>query len=134
MQVGESVQLLEGHLPEAVKEAYVKAHKVPELARSVASEVQRAGVVATAAGLAKAASIRAEPAAERLAVSAWRSLNRLPVFPQVASAVVPAAAGLSERYNRAVSCAAEKGYTVSAFLPLVPTERIARVFDSEVGY
>ena len=132
-KVGESVQELERHLPEGVKEAYAKAHKAPELARSVAGEVQRAGVVATAAGLAKAACSRAEPAAERLAASAWRSLNRLPVFPQVANAVVPAAAGLSERYNRAVSCATEKGYAVSAYLPFVPTERIARVFDSKVA-
>ncbi|PKU86743.1 Stress-related protein [Dendrobium catenatum] len=119
-KVGASVQELERHVPEGVK-------KAPDMARSVVGEVQRAGVVATAAGLAKAACFRAEPAAERLAASAWRSLNRLPVFPQVASAVVPAAAGLSERYNRAVSCAAEKGYAVSAYLPLVPTERIAKV-------
>ncbi|KAL0916361.1 hypothetical protein M5K25_013865 [Dendrobium thyrsiflorum] len=125
-KVGASVQELERHVPEGVK-------KAPEMARSVVGEVQRAGVVATAAGLAKAACFRAEPAAERLAASAWRSLNRLPVFPHVASAVVPAAAGLSERYNRAVSCAAEKGYAVSAYLPLVPTERIAQVFDVAVA-
>ncbi|KAK8968605.1 hypothetical protein KSP40_PGU022387 [Platanthera guangdongensis] len=128
-KVGESVQEFERHVPEGVKDAYAKAQRAPEVARSVAGEVQRAGVVGTAAGLAKAACFHAEPAAERLAASAWRSLNRLPVFPQVARTVVPAAAGLSERYNRAVSSAAEKGYAVSAYLPLVPTERIAKVFD-----
>ncbi|KAG0479839.1 hypothetical protein HPP92_010697 [Vanilla planifolia] len=131
-KMGESVQELERHVPEGVKGVYAKAQKAPSVARSVAGEVQRAGVVGSAAGLAKAACLRAEPAAERLAVSIWRSLNRLPVFPQVAHAVVPAAADLSDRYNRAVSCAAEKGYIVSSYLPLVPTERIAKVFAPEI--
>ncbi|XP_008800832.2 stress-related protein-like [Phoenix dactylifera] len=117
-KVGESVQELERHVPSAVK--------------SVAGEVQRAGVVGTAAGLARAARSRYEPAAERCAVSAWRSLNRLPLFPQVAQrAVVPAAAHLSESYNRAVCYSAEKGYAVSAYLPLVPTDRIAKVFAAD---
>lgn len=131
-QVGESVQELERHMPSVVKEA-------PGLARSVADEVQRSGLVGTAAGLARAAIARCEPTAkdlytkyepevERRAVSAWRSLNRLPLFPQVAHVVVPTAAHLSERYNRTVSYSAEQGYTVATYLPLVPTERIARVF------
>ncbi|PKA54903.1 Stress-related protein [Apostasia shenzhenica] len=127
-KVGDSVHELERHVPEGVKDAYAKAQKAPAVARSVAGEVQRAGVAGTAAGLAKAAYCRAEPAAERLAVSAWRSLNRMPVFSQLAGTVVPAAASLTDRYNRAVSCAAEKGYLVSAYLPLVSTERIAKVF------
>ncbi|XP_020113864.1 REF/SRPP-like protein Os05g0151300/LOC_Os05g05940 [Ananas comosus] len=131
-KVGESVQELERHMPSVVKEA-------PGLARSVADEVQRSGLVGTAAGLARAAIARCEPTAkdlytkyepevERRAVSAWRSLNRLPLFPQVAHVVVPTAAHLSERYNRTVSYSAEQGYTVATYLPLVPTERIARVF------
>ncbi|KAG1365227.1 Stress-related protein [Cocos nucifera] len=114
-KVGESVQELERHVPSSVK--------------SVAGEVQRSGVVGTAAGLARSVRVRYEPAAERCAASAWRSLNRLPLFPQVAQrVVVPAAAHLSEGYNRAVCYSAEKGYAVSAYLPLVPTDRIAKVF------
>jgi hypothetical protein len=55
-------------------------------------------------------------------------LNQLPLFPQVANAVLPKAAYCSEKYNEAVALSAEKGYRVSAYLPLVPTEKIAEVF------
>lgn len=114
-QVGESVQELQRHVPSAVK--------------SAAAEVQRDGVVGTAAGLARSVVARYEPAAERCAVSAWRSLNRLPLFPVVAQRmVVPAAAHFSDGYNRAVHYSAGRGYAVSAYLPLIPTDRIAEVF------
>jgi Rubber elongation factor protein (REF) len=144
--VGESVQEIEKHVPSMVKEA-------PNMARSVAEEVNRAGVVGTAAGLARNAVscvepvakdiyskyepvakdlyTKYEPEAEKHAVAAWRALNRLPLVPQVAHMVVPTAANLTHRYNRAVSTGAEKGYKVASFLPLVPTEKIARVFAEE---
>lgn len=102
---------------------------MPSVVKSVAGEVQRAGVVGTAAGVARSVRVRYEPAAERCVVSTWRSLNRLPLFPQVAQrVVVPAAAHISEGYNRAVCYSADKGYAVSAYLPLVPTDRIAMAF------
>ncbi|KAK6915611.1 Rubber elongation factor [Dillenia turbinata] len=67
-----------------------------------------------------------EPVAEQYAVSAWRSLNRLPLFPQVAQVVLPKAAYCSEKYNETVKYAAEKGYTIPSYLPLVPTQKIAK--------
>ncbi|WOL18571.1 REF/SRPP-like protein isoform X1 [Canna indica] len=136
-KVEESVQELERRVPTVVKEASVAA-------RSVADEVQRTGLVGSAAGLvrsvyskyepaAKELYAKYEPAAEQAAASAWRSLNRLPLVPQVAQVVVPTAAHLSETYNQAVSYSAERGYAVSAYLPLVPTERIGRVFSGEAA-
>ncbi|KAJ0960157.1 hypothetical protein J5N97_002076, partial [Dioscorea zingiberensis] len=94
-KVDESVNDLGKRMPPLVK-------KAPEVARSVAEEVQRAGVVGTATGIAKSAYAKCEPAAkdlytkyepsaERYAVSAWKSLNRLPLFPQVAHIMVPTA-------------------------------------------
>lgn len=145
-QVDGLVQELDRHVPVVVKEAssqaFSAAHKVPEVARSVSSEVQRVGLVDTAAELAKAAYTRVqpttkelfaryEPVAESYAVWAWRSLNRLPLFPEVANIAVPTAAHWSEKYNRSVVCMSDKGYTVSAYMPLVPTERIAKVFGGE---
>jgi hypothetical protein len=146
-KVGESVQEIEKHVPSVVKEA-------PNMARSVAEEVHRAGVVGTATGLARNAVSRVEPVAkdlyskyepvakdlytkyepeaEKHAVAAWRALNRLPLVPQVAHVVVPTAANLSHRYNSVVCTGAERGYKVAAFLPLVPTEKIAKVFAEEV--
>ncbi|CAD5180616.1 unnamed protein product, partial [Musa acuminata subsp. malaccensis] len=121
-----TVQELDRRVPSVVKEA-------SSAARSAAGEVQRAGLVGSAAGLVRSLYAKYEPAAEQAAASAWRSLNRLPLVPQVAQVVVPTAAHLSEKYNQAVSSSAEKGYAVSAYLPLVPTERMARVFGDNVA-
>ncbi|KAJ6848536.1 stress-related protein-like isoform X1 [Iris pallida] len=138
-KVGESIGEVERHMPSLVKVSYIAAQKAPEVARSLSGEVQQSGVIGTASGLVRAAYTKAEPTAKELygkyepiaeqyAVSAWRSLNRLPVFPQVAQILVPTAAYWSDKYNKAVTYSADKGCAVSAYLPLVPTERIAKVF------
>ncbi|KAL4355001.1 hypothetical protein GQ457_06G021020 [Hibiscus cannabinus] len=145
-KVGESVTTLDRRVPPVVKqvsfEAILAAQKAPEVARGVASEVHRAGVVTTASGYAKSVYTKYEPTAKELyskyepkaeqcAVSAWRKLNKLPLFPQVASVVVPTAAYCSDRYNQTVVSSAEKGYKVASYLPLVPTEKIAKVFSEQ---
>ncbi|CAH8356667.1 unnamed protein product [Eruca vesicaria subsp. sativa] len=72
-----------------------------------------------------------EPKAEQCAVSAWKKLNQLPLFPRLAQVAVPTAAFCSEKYNDTVVMAAEKGYRVSSYMPLVPTERISKIFSEE---
>ncbi|WKA02768.1 hypothetical protein VitviT2T_020922 [Vitis vinifera] len=146
-KVDESVSKFGKQVPPVVKQvssqAVAAAQKAPSVARAVTSEVQRSGIVDTASGLAKSAYTKCEPAAKDLytkyepvaqhyAVSAWHSLNRLPLFPQVVQVVVPTAAYCSERYNQTVLSTAEKGYKVSTYLPLVPTEKITKVFGAEV--
>lgn len=131
------------HVPTRLKEASTQAvsaaQKVPEVARSISDEVHRTGMVGTATGVAKNAYSKVEPAAKELyvkyepvaeqyAVKAWRSLNRLPLVPEVAQVVVPTAAHWLEKYNKAVMSAAGRGYTFSNYLPLVPTKKIAEVF------
>ncbi|XP_068662317.1 stress-related protein-like [Aristolochia californica] len=140
------VKEVDRHVPSLVKEASYQAmsaaQKAPEMARSVTSEVQRAGVVETATDLAKTAYTRLqptaknlynkyEPVAERCAQTGWRSLNRLPLFPEVAHIVIPTASYCSEKYNDAVRYSADRGYTVAVYMPLIPTERIAKVFGVE---
>lgn len=123
-------------------QAMTVAQKAPEAARTVASEVKRVGVVDTASGLAKSVySIyeptakdlyaKYEPKAEQCAVSAWQKLNKLPLFPQLANAVLPTAAYCTEKYNQTVVSTADKGYRVSAYLPLVPTDKIAKIFTED---
>ncbi|XP_066398274.1 stress-related protein-like [Miscanthus floridulus] len=151
-KVDDTVHEVDKHLPGALKaasaRAYAVARGVPEVARELAAEAQQSGVKGAArAALAKAEPVardvygrvepvardlyvRYEPAAEHLAVSAWRSLNGLPVFPHVAQIVVPTAAHWAEKYNRAVVAAAERGYAGAKYLPAIPTERIAKVFSS----
>ncbi|KAJ9681870.1 hypothetical protein PVL29_017980 [Vitis rotundifolia] len=146
-KVDESVSKFGKQVPPVVKQvssqAVAAAQKAPSVARAVTSEVQRSGIVDTASGLAKSAYTKCEPAAKDLytkyepvaqhyAVSAWHSLNRLPLFPQVVQVVVPTAAYCSEKYNQTVLSTAEKGYKVSTYLPLVPTEKITKVFGAEV--
>ncbi|MFQ6665424.1 hypothetical protein Gotur_032156 [Gossypium turneri] len=131
-KVDKSLSQLERHVPSRVKQASSQA-------RTVASEVQRVGVVDVAKSItrdiytkykltAKAMYDKYEPVAEQYAVFAWRSLNRLPFFPQVAQVVLPTTAYWSEKYNQVVQHFGENGYVVAAYLPLIPINRIAKVF------
>ncbi|KAI3509231.1 hypothetical protein L1887_24348 [Cichorium endivia] len=108
---------------------------------TVASDIKNVGVVETASGLAKTAYTKIEPTAKELlgkyepvaeqhAASAWQSLNKMPLFRSVAKAVIPTAAYVSEKYNKTVQQTAEEGYKVSTYLPLVPTEKIGKVFKA----
>lgn len=143
-KVDESMNKVQSRVPAVLKQvstqAFSTAQKAPVAARSVVTEVKTAGVVETASGLAKTLYTKYEPAAkdlyskyepvaEHLAVSTWCSLNRLPLFPQVAQVVVPTAGYYTEKYNQTVQLSAEKGYKVASYLPLVPTEKIVKVFS-----
>ncbi|XP_071697293.1 stress-related protein-like [Rutidosis leptorrhynchoides] len=125
-KVDESVTKFDSQAPPLVKQISTKTKNLS----TMASEFKAAGVVETVSGLAKTAYTRLEPVAEQYAVSAWHSLNQLPLFPKVAKVVVPKAAYYSEMYNQTLQQTAEKGYKVSSYLPLVPTEKIAKVFNS----
>nr|BAJ95174.1 predicted protein [Hordeum vulgare subsp. vulgare] len=140
-KVDGTVQELNRHLPPAVKSASAQAchavHAVPELTREIASEARRSGVKGAAKDVygmvepvAKDLYVRYEPAAEHLAVSAWRSLNGLPLFQQVAQIVVPTAAYWCEKYNRVIAFAAGRGFPGARFLPGIPIERIAKAFGA----
>ncbi|KAL7239498.1 hypothetical protein ACSBR2_005401 [Camellia fascicularis] len=144
LQVDVSVNELDRRMPPVVKkastQAFSAAQNAPTTVRSVAAQVRHVNVVDTASGLAKNAYTKCEPAAkglyskyepvaEQYAASTWRSLNRLPLFPRVAQVVVPTAAYCSEKYNQTVCSTAEKGYSVASYLPLVPTEKIAKIFS-----
>jgi len=139
-KVEQSVNNLDNHVPPFVKnfstQALSAAQKAPTAARAMASEVKSATDAAKSAYIkyeptAKELYSKYEPLAEQYAASAWRSLNKLPLFPRVAQAVVPTAAYYSDKYNQTVMQTAEKGYKVSSYLPLVPTEKIAKVFSAQ---
>ncbi|XP_074365237.1 stress-related protein-like [Apium graveolens] len=144
-KVDESLTELDHHVPSLIKQVSSQAisavQKVPEVARAVASEVQHAGVVDAASNIAKAMYtkyeptakeyyVKYEPVAEQYAVTAWSSLNRLPLFPQVAHIIVPTVAYWSEKYNQTVASLAEGGYPVSIYMPMIPVERIGKVFQA----
>ncbi|GLT70512.1 hypothetical protein SLA2020_425870 [Shorea laevis] len=121
-KVDDSLWEVDRHVPSVVKQASFQA-------RAVVSEVQRDGLVDAAKKISKNVYTKYEPVAEQYAVSAWLSLNRLPLFPQVAQIALPTAAYWSEKYNRAVSYTGERGYPLASYLPSIPIERIAKVFQ-----
>ncbi|XP_057966614.1 stress-related protein isoform X2 [Malania oleifera] len=131
-QVDRSLTKLDRRVPPLAKQASSHAF-------AVASEVRQYGLADAAANIARTVRTsygptakelygKYEPVAEKYAVAGWRSLNRLPLFPQVAQVVVPTAAYWSEKYNEGVQYAAERGYAVLSYLPLVPIDRIGKVF------
>ncbi|XP_024964460.1 REF/SRPP-like protein At3g05500 isoform X2 [Cynara cardunculus var. scolymus] len=135
-KVEESVSKLDNRVQPILKQVSTKTKSLS----TVANEVKNSSMVDTASGLAKTAYTKLEPTAKGLytkyepvaeiyAASAWGSLNQLPLFAKVAKVVVPTAAYCSDKYNQTVQQTAEKGYKVSSYLPLVPTEKIARVFS-----
>ncbi|CAH1444235.1 unnamed protein product [Lactuca virosa] len=152
------VEAIEGTLKTVISPACDTFHNVPgevlkfvdrkvdesvakAMSTNVAKDIKNHGVVETASGLAKSAYtklepsakellVKYEPVAEQQAASAWHSLNKMPLFRSVAKVVIPAAAYLSEKYNETVQQTAEEGYQVSSYLPLVPTQKIAKVFKS----
>uniref|UniRef100_A0A7N0R838 Uncharacterized protein n=1 Tax=Kalanchoe fedtschenkoi TaxID=63787 RepID=A0A7N0R838_KALFE len=130
--VDRSMTGLKQRVPASIKEASTRAvsaaQNAPAVVSSVASEVKKINVTDTASGYAKEMYAKYEPAAEQCAASTWRKLNQLPVFPKVAEAVIPTAATCVEKYNQTVQSTAEKGYKISSYLPLVPTEKMAKVF------
>ncbi|XP_007050876.2 PREDICTED: stress-related protein [Theobroma cacao] len=132
-KVDESLSEMDSRMPSFVKQASSQA-------QAMASEVQRAGVVDTAKIITrtvytkygptiKELYCKYEPVVEQYAVSAWRTLNCLPLFPQVAQIVVPVAAYWSEKYNQVVYYSGEKGYALASYLPLIPIDKIAKVFE-----
>ncbi|XVF57516.1 hypothetical protein PTKIN_Ptkin06aG0211600 [Pterospermum kingtungense] len=102
-------------------------------ASRVTTDVQPVATVNTVSGLIKQVTSEAISVAEDVAtgigVSTWRKLNKLPLVPQIASIVVPTAAYFTKKYNQTVVSSAEKGYKVASYLPLVPIEKIAKVFN-----
>ncbi|KAM0027954.1 putative rubber elongation factor [Helianthus debilis subsp. tardiflorus] len=139
LKVGDLMTELNRHVPSLMKQASSQAkyaaQNLPEVAKALALEALK-----TATNVANTLYIKYEPTAkelyknyepvtEKYAVSTWRSLNKLPVFPQVAQVAVPAGAYLLEKYNYTVMYTAEKGYVVAQYLPLVPIDKIAKVFE-----
>ncbi|KAK4381210.1 Stress-related protein [Sesamum angolense] len=117
LQVDESVNRVQSRVPPTLKEvstqAFETAQKAPAAARSVVTEVKNTGVVALPQDL------------QRQYMPSM-SLQQ----GSLHQAVGPTASYCSEMYNQTVQQAAEKGYKVAAHLPLVPTERIARVLST----
>ncbi|KAI3679039.1 hypothetical protein L6452_38346 [Arctium lappa] len=130
LKVDDTLNELNRHVPALMKQAPSQA-KLKELASDglkSASKMAKS-VYKKYEPTAKELYASYEPVAEKYAVIAWREMNKLPLFPQVAQVAVPTAAFVAEKYNVVVCYTAEKGYPVAQYLPLVPIEKISKVFE-----
>ncbi|XP_065867627.1 stress-related protein isoform X2 [Euphorbia lathyris] len=121
-KVEDSLAELESHVPFLVKQASSQV-------RAVATEFQRTGIV----DIAKDMYTKYEPVVEHYVVSAWRTLNKLPLFHQAAQIAVPTAAYCSDKYNNMIYDAADRGYPAVAHLPFIPVQRIAKLFNEDIN-
>lgn len=119
----------------------------PPLAKQVASRVH--GVIGTAAQKAKElvhqAQVGGPLAAARYAaeesknvvldqsVKVWCKLDQLPPVHLVSELTVPTAAHLSEKYNKLITDLRAKGHSVFNYVPLVPSEEIAKAVKQYKG-
>ncbi|KAF8074384.1 hypothetical protein N665_1107s0022 [Sinapis alba] len=111
---------VETYVPSLVKKASSQA-------LTVATEVQRAGVLNTTKNIAR----KYEPVVEYYAATVWRLLNRVPLFPQVAQLVIPTAFYWSEKYNDAVRYVGDRDYYVAEYLPMIPIEKISDILEQD---
>ncbi|KAI4374333.1 hypothetical protein MLD38_012340 [Melastoma candidum] len=129
------VSELEGLVPLTVKRAL-------SLVRAAASELHEAGLVGTTKVVirsmyhdyeprAREVFVKYEPLAGHYVEQACRRLSMLPLFPQAAMLVGPTAVHWAEKYNSAVRYGTDREYIVTEFLPLIPTEKMAKMFEEE---
>ncbi|KAG2326018.1 hypothetical protein Bca4012_034747 [Brassica carinata] len=115
---------VETYVPSLVKQASSQA-------LTVATEVQRTGVLDTTKSIARSVVDKYEPVAEYYAATVWRLLNRVPLFPQVAQLVIPTAFYWSEKYNDAVRYVGDRDYYVAEYLPMIPIEKISDILEQD---
>ncbi|CAF2093133.1 unnamed protein product [Brassica rapa subsp. narinosa] len=115
---------VETYVPSLVKQASSQA-------LTVATEVQRAGVLDTTKSIARSVLDKYEPVAEYYAATVWRLLNRVPLFPEVAQLVIPTAFYWSEKYNDAVRYVGDRDYYVAEYLPMIPIEKISDILEQD---
>lgn len=115
---------VETYVPSLVKQASSQA-------LTVATEVQRAGVLDTTKSIARSVLDKYEPVAEYYAATVWRLLNHVPLFPEVAQLVIPTAFYWSEKYNDAVRYVGDRDYYVAEYLPMIPIEKISDILEQD---
>ncbi|KAI4340641.1 hypothetical protein MLD38_025454 [Melastoma candidum] len=100
--------------------------KTSEKAHVLAQEAQTGGLHAAI----RYAFAESKQVVLNQSVNAWEKLNEVPSLHMVADVATLSAAHWTKKYNDAVSCIRERGYPLSAHLPLVPVDEIAKAFKS----
>lgn len=136
-EIGPGIKTVEEAVKSVVGPVHEKFHLVPDeilrhgdTSRSYDHAYQRSYVSARATALEMAVRLydKCDPMTDKYVSPAWQKVKMSPVFPRVANAVLPKATYCTDKYNEAVVATTEKGCRVSAYLPLVHTETIVKLF------
>lgn len=116
------------HAPPLAKQVVSHVHdaveKATQLAKALVHQAQVDGPIA-------AAHYAAQESKEIVldqSVKVWSKLDQLPPFHMVAEMTVPTAAHWSDKYNKLVADLRGKGYTAFCYIPLIPSDEIAKAF------
>lgn len=102
-------------------------------AQTVFSDLNRFGAVGAVSSFLNSIATKYEDKVEQFAIKAVAKLNQIPVISHVAEVLLPTFGYCLEKYNDTVRSSAEKGYKISTYLPLVPTEKIAKVVGADAA-
>lgn len=112
-----SAKKVASHIREAIE-------KTTNIAKGVVHKAQVDGPLAAACYAAKESS---ELVLDQ-SIKVWSKLDQLPPFHLVTEMTAPTAAHWSDKYNKLVTDMRGKGYTVFGYIPLIPSEDIAKAF------
>ncbi|XP_027922073.1 REF/SRPP-like protein At1g67360 [Vigna unguiculata] len=133
-KVDEATHKFDEHAPSLVKQVASQANclvqEMTNKAEKVVSEAQSGGARAAAQYVAT----ESKKIVAFGSVKLWCGLNHYPPFHAVAEMAVPTAAHWSEKYNNVVKGMSKKGGGVFSYLPLIPTDDIAKAFKQGGGY
>jgi hypothetical protein len=143
-KVDDTIGKVDEYVPPTLKqrtcEVYDMAKQVPDVARSVISEIHRSGIIETASETARSLYTKSvkdlytkhEPVAQEWALFAYHKLLQLPLLPQLVHILIPTATYWTDKYNHTVVYLADRHYRLADFLPLVPVERIRKLLERDL--
>eukprot|EP00249_Psilotum_nudum_P010153 c22368_g1_i1 orf=597-1226(-) len=129
--VDKTVEGAVGSVPKTVKEmshqAYGIASQVPDLAKSVVSDVQKGNFIEKA----KSYYAKYEPVAEEWTCAAWKQLLKLPYAPQAIHFAAPPTLFCVEKFNEVVESLKDKHVPLATYIPALPAEKIEKALTVE---
>jgi len=133
MQVDVAEKKFDEHAPPLAKQVASRVHGAIETAAQKMKELIHQAQVGGPSAAARYAAEESKNVVLDQSVKVWCKLDQLPPFHVVAELTVPTAAHLSEKYNRLITDLRGKGHSLFNYVPLVPSEEIAKAVKQYKG-
>ena len=132
-KVDNVVGVAEGFVPQSLKvrsyQAYGVAKQVPEIVKSVVSDLQTNGLIETA----KSYYATYEPFAEKLTYAVWKQFLKLPYAPLAVHFASPPTLFCAEKFNEIVGSLKGNHFPLATYIPTVPVEKLAKAVKVNVS-